>query len=70
MKKMNKKCYFKRLAYVIPELQCFFCNNIIKTGEALYTVVLTWGNGKSACKKCYDQFEIDWSMHETEEEGG
>lgn len=65
---MLKKCYSKRLDYIIPEIKCHFCKDTIKTGEGLYTVVLTWGDGKSACKKCYDKFEIDWSMHNTEED--
>ena len=63
---MNLKCYNKRLEYVVPTIRCDFCKTHIKSGDELYSVVLTWGNGKTSCKECYDKFEIDWSLHEIE----
>lgn len=62
-----KKCYSKELAYIIPELSCSICGKILKAGDALYTVVITWGDGKTVCKKCYDEYEVDWSLHDEED---
>lgn len=63
-----KKCYFKEIEYVIPHICCSFCDETIKPGEGLYSVVITWGDGRTACQTCYDEFEIDWTMHEKENE--
>lgn len=63
---MKKKCYSKELCYIVPEIKCSLCKSPIKIGEGLYIVVLKWGDGKHTCKKCYDEYEIDWSMHERE----
>jgi hypothetical protein len=57
------KCYEKRFEYKIPEPSCEFCNDPILQGEGLYSVSLEWGNSKRACKKCYDKFEVDESLH-------
>jgi hypothetical protein len=62
-----KKCYYKEIEYVIPHIECSFCGRIIRPGEGLFRVVLTWGDGRTACQQCYDEYEIDWSMHESEE---
>lgn len=64
---MKKKCYSKELSYVVPTIRCNFCNTHIKSGDKLYSVVLTWGNGKSACEECYNKYEIDWTIHERKE---
>lgn len=65
-----KKCYHKHFDYVIPKIHCGFCNKHIQTSEKIFSVVLEWGNGKTACEECYDQYEIDWSLHEIENEEG
>lgn len=62
-----RKCYSKRLEYIIPMLSCDFCNRHLKTGDGLYSVVLTWGNGKTACEDCYNEFKVDWSLHQVED---
>lgn len=61
-----KKCYFKDIKYVIPQLRCNFCDKIIKPGQGVYSIILTWGDGRTSCKECYDTYEIDWSMHKNE----
>jgi hypothetical protein len=50
------ECFCKELTYRIPEHVCAFCGEKIVPGENLYTVVIKWGNGQSACKKCYDKY--------------
>lgn len=64
---MKKKCYAKEIEYVVPKLTCSMCGKHIKVGEELCTVVLEWGDGRTTCKKCYDEYEIDWSMHDHED---
>lgn len=59
-----KPCYSKELLYVIPEITCSDCNKILKSGNALYTIVIVWGSSKTVCKKCYDKYEVDESLHE------
>jgi hypothetical protein len=56
---MNKKCYEKRFEYIVPILKCDLCNKEIKPGDKLYVVVLTWGNGKITCEKCYEEYEVE-----------
>lgn len=69
MIKMEKiKCYEKELQYIIPQLKCSLCSKKLYPGDGLYSVVPTWGNGCSTCKECYDKYEIDWSLHITEDE--
>lgn len=63
------KCYHKEFQYVIPKLTCNVCGVHLKTGDGLYSVSLKWGRSISTCKKCYDKFEIDWTMHEDEYDG-
>ena len=60
------KCYHKELQYIVPKLTCDICKKHIKTGEGLYSVCPEWGRSFSTCEKCYNNFEIDWSMHEDE----
>jgi len=60
-----EKCYDKHKEFVVPHIYCSFCTHWIRPGETLYMVVVKWGDGRSACKECYDKYEIDWSMHET-----
>lgn len=62
-----KKCYDKELEYIVPTLRCSFCHEKINPGDELHSVILTWDDGRTACKKCADQYEIDWEMHKTEE---
>jgi len=62
-----KPCYSKELAYIIPNIHCSFCTKQLMPGNALYTVVITWGDGRTACKECYDEYKVDWSLHETDE---
>jgi hypothetical protein len=63
----KKKCYEKHFGYTIPKIYCKFCKKQIKTGENIYTVVLTWGDGRTACQECYDEYEVDWSLHAIED---
>jgi hypothetical protein len=65
---MKKKCYSKEVEYVVPRLYCSFCKREIKRGEKLCSVVITWGDGRSACEECYNEYEIDWSIHDHDEE--
>lgn len=64
---MNKKCYGKEVGYIIPKVRCHFCKRHIKPGDGVYIIIITWGEGRSACKECYDSFEIDWSLHRIED---
>lgn len=57
-----KKCYSKDFQFIVPIITCKFCNNHIKYGEKVYTIILEWGEGNSACESCYEQYEIDWEM--------
>lgn len=63
-----KKCYSKEIAYEIPQIVCEDCNKYLKPGDNLCTIVIEWGSGKTTCEKCYRKYEIDWSLHNTEEE--
>lgn len=63
-----KYCYDKKISYVIPQLKCEFCSEKINPGEELHTVTLKWGSGYSACKRCADDYQIDWSLHLAERE--
>jgi DNA-directed RNA polymerase subunit M/transcription elongation factor TFIIS len=63
-----KKCYHKEYSHTIPALYCDMCKNRLYPGDSVYSVILTWGSGKYVCKKCYNEYEIDWSMHEDEYE--
>lgn len=56
-----KKCYDKYLEYFVPILYCSFCKKRIEPGEKLYKVLITWGDGKSACEDCYNEFEKELS---------
>ena len=59
-----KPCYYKRFMYIVPTLKCHFCHRQIRPGEDLYYITITWGSGFNACKKCSDEYQIDWSQHE------
>ena len=61
-----KKCYSKRILYTIPQIKCSICDCDINKGEEVCIVAVTWGNGITTCRKCYNEFEIDWSLHEDE----
>ena len=61
-----KKCYDKEIAYVVPKLKCSMCGKHIKVGEELCSVVIKWGDGRTTCRECYDEYEIDWSMRAIE----
>lgn len=63
-----KKCYDKEFNFVVPHLYCKFCGKWIKPGEKFYSVLLKWGDGRSACEECYNEYEIDWSLRKTEDE--
>jgi len=66
-----KKCYDKYFDYTftVPIIRCSFCHERINPGDEVHKVLLTWGDGRTSCKKCVNNYEIDWSMreHETEE---
>lgn len=57
-----KKCYSKDFHYIVPIITCKFCNKHIKPGEKLYSIILEWGDGRTACENCYNEYEIDWLM--------
>jgi hypothetical protein len=61
-----KKCYSKDIKYVVPEHKCQECGAIISAGEEICTVSLKWGSSFFTCRKCYDQYEINWSLHDDE----
>jgi len=60
--KKMKKCYSKEIEYIVPKLHCSMCGKHIKIGEELCSVVLKWGDGRTTCRECYDQYEIDCSL--------
>jgi hypothetical protein len=59
-----KMCYYKRFGYIVPTIKCEFCNTIIHPGEEVHSVTITWGDGKTACRDCSEEYEIDWILHD------
>lgn len=59
-----KKCYDKKVLYKVPKLTCSICGKHIKVDDEVCSVVIKWGDGRTTCRECYDQYEIDWSLVE------